>query len=64
MDFYLLTDDTSLLFTGKTIKQIEALYNLELKGATDWLKANKLTLNVGKSNTVLFRRPRNKIQKE
>ena len=45
----------------KTIKQIEILYNLEFKGVTDWLKANKLTLNVDKSNLVLFRSPMKKV---
>ena len=61
LDFYFFADGTSLLLTGKTIEQIEALCNLELKGFTDWLKANKLMLNVEKSNLVLFRRPRKKV---
>ena len=29
----------------------------------DWLKANKLTLNVGKSNLILFKSPRKKVTK-
>ena len=27
----------------------------------DWLKANKRTLNVGKSNLILFKSPRKKV---
>ena len=43
---------------GSILRSI--LYNLELKEVTEWLKANKLTLNVDKYNLVLFRRPRKK----
>ena len=45
----------------KTLKEIEILYNLELKEVTYWVKANKLTLDVDRSNLVLFRRPRKKV---
>ena len=56
------SDNTSLLFTGKTIKQIKTFYNLELKRVADQLnKANKLTQYADKSNLVLFRRPRKKV---
>ena len=44
LGFHLFADDTSLFFlTGKIIKQIETLYNLELNGVTHWLMASKLT---------------------
>ena len=36
------------------MKDIEKTYNTELKGVVNWLQANKLTLNVDKSNLVLF----------
>ena len=43
LGLHLFADDTSLLFlTGKIIKQIQTLHNLELKGVTDWLMASKL----------------------
>ena len=56
------SDNTSLLITGKTIKQIKTLYNLELKRVADQLnKVNKLIQYVDKSNLVLLRRPRKKV---
>ena len=63
LDFYLFADDTSTLFTGKNVKDIEKTYNEELKGVVNWLQANKLTLNVGKSNLVLFRKATQKISR-
>ena len=56
LDFYLFADDTSTLLTGKDMKDIEKTYNTELKGVVNWLQANKLTLNVDKSNLALFRK--------
>ena len=61
LDFYLFADDKSLLLTCKTIKEIKTLHNLELKGVTDWLKANELTHNIDKSNLALFRRSRKEV---
>ena len=44
LGFHLFADDTSLFFlTGKIIKQIETIHNLELNGVTHWLMASKLT---------------------
>ena len=60
LDFYLFADDTSTLFTGKNVKDIEKTYNEELKGVVNWLQANKLTLNDDKSNLVLFRKAKQK----
>ena len=51
---YLFVDHTSTLLTGQNTNNIEILYNQELKKLVDWLNANKLTLNIDKSNVVLF----------
>ena len=51
---YLFADHTSTLLTGQNTNNIEILYNQELKKLVDWLNANKLTLNIDKSNVVLF----------
>ena len=45
LDFYLLADDTNLLF---------AVVNSELLNVYDWLNANKQSLNVKKSNFIIF----------
>ena len=52
--FYLFADDTNVLFTDKNLKSLELSVNLELNKVYDWLTASKLTLNVKKSNFVIF----------
>ena len=58
-DFYLFADDTNMLFADKTLKSLETTFNRELKLFCQCLDANNLTLNVKKSNYVIFR-PRQK----
>ena len=58
----MFADDTSLFYAHKDIKVIEKVYNEELQHISDWLCANKLSLNVKKSK-VLFYRPNNGKQK-
>ena len=53
-DFFLFADDTNLLFAEKSLKSLETVLNKELECVCDWLLANKLTLNIKKSNYVIF----------
>ena len=53
--FYLFADDTNLLYADKNLKNLEKTVNSELVRVSDWLNANKLTLNAKKSNFVIFR---------
>ena len=55
IEFFLFEDDTSTLFCHEDIKVIEKVYNEELCKVSQWLIANKLSLNVSKSNMVLFK---------
>ena len=55
LNFFLFADDTSTLLTSKNIQEIENIYKKELSAVAEWLNANKLTLNVKKSNLILFR---------
>ena len=55
LNFFLYADDTSTLLISKSVQELESIYNKELSYVTDWLDASKLTLNVEKSNLVLFR---------
>ena len=59
MKFYLFADDTNLLYADKNLKSLESTVNDELCKLYDWLIANKLSLNIKKSNYVIFR-PRQK----
>jgi len=54
MKFYLFTEDTNLLYADKNLKSLESTVNDELCKLYDWLIANKLTLNIKKSNYVIF----------
>ena len=53
--FFLVADDTNLLYADKNLKSLEETVNNELVKVSDWLNANKLTLNVTKPNFVIFR---------
>ena len=54
-NFYLFADDTNILYADKGIKSLETLVNCELYKVCNWLTANRLTLNIKKSNYVIFR---------
>ena len=54
LNFFLFADDTSTLLINKDIKEIEKTYNNELENVKNWLDSNKLSLNVDKSNLVIF----------
>ncbi len=55
LNFYLFADDTNLLYADKSLKSLESVVNSELIKVYNWLTANKLTLNVKKSNCIIFR---------
>ena len=54
-NFFLFADDTNLLYANKSLKTLESVVNFELREVCKWLNANKLTLNIKKSNFVIFR---------
>ena len=57
--FYLFADDTSIILANNNLKELESLVNRELGNVNEWLNAKKLSLNIKKSNFVIFR-PRQK----
>ena len=57
--FYLFTDVKSLTYANDNLRTLELTVNNELEKVSEWLNANKLTLNVKKSNYVTFH-PRQK----
>ena len=52
--FILFADDTSLYYSCKSARDIEETVNRELAKISDWLSANRLSLNVGKSKLLYF----------
>ena len=53
-NFYLFADDTSMLYANKNFRELENKVNIERGNLCDWLKANKLSLNIKNSNFVIF----------
>ena len=47
-------DDTNLLNFNSCVKSINKHVNYDLKNLSNWLKANKVLLNVGETELVLF----------
>jgi len=48
-------DDTNLFYSGQDISIIESVVNKELIRVEEWLKCNQLTLNIKKSNFIVFK---------
>ena len=51
----LFADDTGLLSHDSSLKQLETKVNSDLVNLSNWLKANKISLNEGKTEVILFR---------
>ena len=51
---FLFADDTNVFFHGKDKNELAETVNNELSKVVEWLKANKLSLNVNKTNYMLF----------
>ena len=51
-DPFMYADDSSLFFTGTTPDELIHEANVELIKKFEWLKANKLSVNIKKSTTT------------
>ena len=51
-------DDTNLLNYNNSVKRMNKQVNQDLKNLTNWLNANKICLNVSKTEVVLFKSSR------
>ena len=54
LDPILFADDTSIFFSHKDMAYLTDTFNLELIKISDWLKANKLFLNLKKTKCITF----------
>ena len=57
-------DDTNLSVVGKNIEIIQKQINRNLKLLCNWFRANQISLNASKTELIIFRDPRKKIQHE
>ena len=57
-------DDTNLFHFSKSMTKLNKYVNLDTKNLTDWLNANKISLNVPKTEFVILKHQRKKIGSE
>ena len=50
----LFSDDTTIYLSSNNISYLYTTMNGELLKLTDWFSANKLSLNISKTNYILF----------
>ena len=51
----LFADDTTLLYSSNNLQELPATVNNELSNIMQWLNANRLSLNIEKTNFMIFR---------
>ena len=54
LDFYLFADDTNIYYEDVSLISLEKKVNNELKKLNLWLNVNRLSLNIAKTNFVIF----------
>ena len=54
LSFYLFADDTNIYFESHSLSILQKVVNKELRNVRKWLDANKLALNIDKTNCVIF----------
>ncbi len=53
-DLCLYADDSMLLVRGKDVKQLERILENEMNEISKWLQENRLSLHLGKTESILF----------
>ena len=55
-------ENTNLLHFSKSVNKLNKYINLDMKNLTDWLNANKISLNVKKTELVIFKHKKKKLE--
>ena len=50
----LYADDSALLVSGKDVSEVERTLSMELGAVSEWLCENRLSLHLGKTQSILF----------
>ena len=61
-EFHLFADDANLFYEHKSLQQLQENINSGVINIHTWLCANKLSLNIEKSNFILFHSPQKKLK--
>jgi hypothetical protein len=56
LQYVLFADDTNIFMSHPDLNTLVSTFNEELKNVSSWFKANKLSLNVSKTNYIHFSR--------
>ena len=48
-------DDTNLVHFNKSVNKLNNYINIDMKNLTNWLNPNKISLNVKKTELVIFK---------
>ena len=54
-------DDTNLFCTNKSVKNLNELVDRDMKQLSNWLRVNKISLNVEKTELVVFKFQRKEL---
>ena len=54
LQFILFADDSNIFLSHRNPEQLTQILNNELKSVANWIKANKLSLNLDKTSYMLF----------
>ena len=54
LNYVLFSDDTNLFASHKNLDTLINILNKELDKVSNWLKVNKLSLNIKKTHFILF----------
>ena len=57
LSFYLFADDTNIYFEAENLDMLQGIVNEELKKVKEWLDVNTLSLNIDKTNFIIFKSP-------
>ena len=63
LNFYLFADDTNIYYESRSLQELEKTINKELNKQYLWLNVNRLSLNIDKTNYIIFH-PYNKLMKQ
>ena len=61
-EVYHFADDTNLLCQSNSIKKLNKLVNADLKHQANWLNTNKISLNIKKTEMVIFKSKQKKFE--
>ena len=57
----MFADDTNIYFESDDLVHMQKVVNRELRKVRKWLEANRLALNIDKTNFIIFHSPQHKL---